>query len=220
MDNIVAELSTTKQTLKQLTAIVEQTNKKFQLLIDKHIQVEKSLDRQNSELNAANERLQKEISKQLLTIEKLTQSRNEAEQRFEQQVNEHRQAETSLAEQASKLSDANKNLKRDNAERQQVIDKLGRSRNELIHLLEQQAVKRKRSKEKLKQYHVQVEQMNAELVTTEESLKQQVNECRELEEMMRENTEVETSELKLPKRPVLNEKKLQSLAEMTKRLSK
>ena len=176
--------------------------------ITKSIQVEKFLTKRIFELDATNEQLQIQIDR-------------------------HRQAEESLNEQASELTATNENLRQQVSEHQQAIDRLQQQledkKAELSQAgeqLEQQIIERKQSEEKLKEYHEQikgqVEDLNAELATAEERFEQQVTECRELEEMIKENTEerYEFKDPKLPRRPVLDEEKLRSLAEMTKRLSK
>lgn len=128
----------------------------------------------------------------------------------------------------SELTAANEDLQQQVSERQQEIDRLRQQLDdkeaELSRangLLEQQIIERKRSEEKLKEYHGQVENLNTELVAAEERFEQQITELRELKEMMGEDKEDSRKlrDQKLPGR-VLNEEKLRSLAEMAKRLSR
>lgn len=112
------------------------------------------------------------------------------EQLHQLQIDRHKQAEESLNEQASELTATNENLQQQVFERQQM-------------------------EEQLQHQVIKLEQAGQEL-------NGKAAECRELEEVMKENTEkaYELKDSKLPRQHVLNEEKLQSLAELAKCLYK
>ena len=234
-EQLQREISNQRQTIEQLTQFRDELKQQFEQQQAQLTTTEEQLQRQLVQSNQAQEKLQEYHTR----LEQRNIELAAAQKRLYQQIAERQQLEQNLEQRSNKIKAAEEQLQAQSTKlqlAQQQINEQAAESTTLKQWLQKQADKHKNVEQQLRQHselseqhaaeltsaNQQLEQQQAQLIKANEQLKRQVEnltaEHRQLEETMSENTEG-SYKLKSPGRPIINEEKLRSLAEMAKRLS-